>query len=109
MSDLHYLLAILLMGAITFFLRALPFMAHRLIRHQPRFRVLAVRLPVAMMVLLTLYAMGVHHWQQWQDARAQILAVLFVVALQLWRRQALLSILGGTAFYALLINLIWPT
>ena len=36
------------------------------------------------------------------------LAVVFVVALQLWRRQALLSILGGTAFYALLVNLIWP-
>ncbi|MFC3914213.1 branched-chain amino acid transporter permease [Pseudaeromonas sharmana] len=105
MRDFDYLLAILIMAAATLLLRALPFLARHWLLHQPRFQRLAQRLPVAMMVLLTLYAMGIQQWQQWQQALPSLLGVTVVAGLQLWRRQPLLSILAGTACYMLLVNL----
>ena len=104
MTTLDYLLAALIMGGVTFALRAFPFVARHLIAHQPRIQALGQRLPVAMMVLLTLYAMGVHRWQNLAQGKAQILAVLLVAALQLWRGQAMLSILSGTFLYLALMN-----
>ncbi|WP_375055921.1 branched-chain amino acid transporter permease [Zobellella sp. DQSA1] len=104
MSELDYLLAALIMGAVTFGLRAFPFVARGFIAHHRRIQVLGRRLPVAMMVLLTLYAMGVHQWSQPTDGTHQLLAVAVVAALQLWRRQALLSILAGTLLYMALMN-----
>ena len=53
MTTLDYLLAALIMGGVTFALRAFPFVARHLIAHQPRIQALGQRLPVAMMVLLT--------------------------------------------------------
>ncbi|GAA3548819.1 branched-chain amino acid transporter permease [Zobellella aerophila] len=104
MSDLDYLLAALIMGLVTFGLRAFPFVARGFIAHHRRIQVLGRRLPVAMMVLLTLYAMGVHRWEAPADGQTQIIAVVVVAVLQLWRRQALLSILLGTLVYMAQMN-----
>ena len=104
MSGLDYLIAALIMGAVTFGLRAFPFVARGVIAHHKRIQILGRRLPVGMMVLLTLYAMNVHNWNQPSDGYAQLLAVAVVAALQLWRRQALLSILSGTLVYMTLVN-----
>ncbi len=48
--------------------------------------------------------MGVHRWQNLAQGKAQILAVLLVAVLQLWRGQAMLSILSGTFLYLALMN-----
>lgn len=104
MSNLDYLIAALIMAAVTFGLRAFPFVARGFIAHHKRIQILGSRLPVAMMVLLTLYAMNVHNWSQPSDGYAQLVAVAVVAILQLWRRQALLSILSGTVVYMALMN-----
>ncbi|MGO4998121.1 branched-chain amino acid transporter permease [Oceanisphaera sp. W20_SRM_FM3] len=104
MSELDYLIAALIMAAVTFGLRAFPFVARGFIAHHKRIQILGRRLPVAMMVLLTLYAMNVHNWSQPSDGYAQLLAVAVVAILQLWRGQALLSILSGTLVYMTLVN-----
>lgn len=104
MSELDYLISALIMAGVTFGLRAFPFVARGFIAHHRRIQILGRRLPVAMMVLLTLYAMNVHNWTQISDGYAQIIAVAVVALLQLWRRQALLSILAGTLVYMTLVN-----
>ncbi|ART80016.1 branched-chain amino acid transporter permease [Oceanisphaera avium] len=104
MSHLDYAIAALIMAAVTFGLRAFPFVARSLIAHHKRIQILGRRLPVAMMVLLTLYAMNVQHWQQLSAGYAQLIAVAVVASLQLWRGQALLSILSGTLVYMALMN-----
>lgn len=104
MSGLDYLIAALIMAAVTFGLRAFPFVARGFIAHHKRIQTLGRRLPVAMMVLLTLYAMNMHNWSQPSDGYAQLIAVALVAFLQLWRRQALLSILAGTLAYMGLMN-----
>lgn len=104
MSNVDYLLAALIMGGVTFGLRALPFIARGAIAHHKRIRLLGQRLPVAMMLLLTLYAMGIQHWHSLEQGLPQLLAVLVVAGLQLAFRKALLSILAGTALYMALLN-----
>lgn len=104
MSQLDYLWAALIMGGVTFVLRALPFIARSAIAHDRRIRLLGERLPVGMMVLLTLYAMGIHHWHGLHQALPQLIAVAVVALLQLWRRQAMLSILIGTGCYLAMVN-----
>ena len=104
MTTTDYLLAALIMGGVAFALRAFPFVARHWIAHHPRIQVLGQRLPVAMMLLLTLYAMGVQQWHSLAQGKAQIAAVLLVAVLQLWRRQAMLSILSGTFLYLALMN-----
>ncbi|AEY00756.1 branched-chain amino acid transport [Oceanimonas sp. GK1] len=104
MSDVDYLWAALIMAGVTFALRAFPFVARGFIAHHHRIQVLGRRLPVAMMVLLTLYAMGVHQWGSLSDGGYQLVAVAVVAGLQLWRRQALTSIVAGTLVYMALVN-----
>lgn len=104
MSNLDYFIAALIMAAVTFGLRAFPFVARGFIAHHKRIQILGHRLPVAMMVLLTLYAMNVQNWRQPSDGYAQLIAVAVVAILQLWRAQALLSILSGTLVYMALMN-----
>ena len=43
MTTLDYLLAALIMGGVTFALRAFPFVARHLIAHQPRIQALGQR------------------------------------------------------------------
>lgn len=104
MTALDYGIAALIMAAITFGLRAFPFVARSVIAHHKRIQILGRRLPVAMMVLLTLYAMNVQHWHQVSDGYAQVVAVMVVAGLQVWRGQALLSIACGTLVYMALVN-----
>ncbi len=104
MSTLEYLRAALVMGGVTFGLRAFPFIARGVIAHHKRIQILGRRLPVAMMTLLTLYAMGVHQWHSPSQGVPQLLAVVVVAILQLLFRKAMLSILAGTGLYMAMLN-----
>ncbi len=100
MSDTTYvLLAILCAGALTFGLRATPFVAGRWLERHALVHKLGVVLPLPIMVLLLVdTATGQaqsHAGLPWPE----VLAVLVVVLLQWWTRQTLLSILVGTALY----------
>lgn len=90
------------MGAVTLGIRALPFLAARWLRRQAWVQRLQGVLPLAIMLLLTLHtALGQasgHPRSAWIEA----LCVGWVVGLQLWRAQALLSIASATALYVAL-------
>lgn len=98
----YALAAIALMAAVTFALRALPFVAGRWLRTQPLVRRLEAMLPLAIMTLLVLdtargQALARGGWP-WPEA----LAVVVVLALQLRLRRPLLAMAAGTVLYMLL-------
>ncbi len=113
MSDTHLVVFIATCALATFATRVTPFVAlarqaeHPLILHLGRY------LPPAVMMILVIYALrdfrplaegqlnaGATGWPM-------ILASLAVVVLHLWRRNALLSIIGGTAAYMTMVQLGW--
>ena len=105
MLDRGYLLAVIIaMGVVTFALRALPFVAAQWLQRHPVVGCLGRFLPPAIMLLLLLHAMVGAAAQHRQGPWPEVLGVTLVVALQLWRGNALLSILAGTAAYVLLRN-----
>ncbi|NDP37294.1 MAG: AzlD domain-containing protein [Rhodoferax sp.] len=105
MIDTTYALGVLAaMTVVTFGLRALPFLAARWLQSHPVVQKLGRFLPLAIMTLLLLHTLVGSARQNPSGPWAELAAVATVVALQWWRRHALLSILAGTALYVLLRN-----
>lgn len=105
-SSRYVLTAILLAAAVTFALRALPFLIFRGDRKMPEFLVkLGAVLPAAIMAVLVVYCVksAIMDWKN--SALPQLLAVLTVGISYKWKHQTLLSIVAGTAVYMLLIRL----
>jgi branched-subunit amino acid transport protein AzlD len=106
MIDTPYALGVLTaMAAVTFGLRALPFLAARFLQSHPLVQRLGRFLPLAIMTLLLLHTLVGGARQNPSGPWAELTAVVAVIALQWWRRQALLSILVGTALYVLMRNI----
>lgn len=103
--DAPYALGVLAaMAVVTFGLRALPFLAARFLQSHPLVQRLGRFLPLAIMTLLLLHTLVGSARDNPSGPWAELAAVATVVALQWWRKQALLSILAGTALYVLLRN-----
>ena len=107
MPDASYLLtAVALAAAITFALRALPFAVIEPLRSSRLAAVLAARMPTGLMLVLVVYLLRDVPTETSSAAGVTVAAVLVVVALQLWRSSALLSIFAGTGVYVLATNLL---
>jgi len=91
---------------VTLALRGLPFTALRFFRESDLVAWLGLAMPVGVMTLLVVYTVSGQ-----ADAPggfvAVAIALVFTVALHLWRRSATLSILLGTVLYLVLVNLVF--
>lgn len=97
MPDACYLIAAALAAAaVTWALRALPFTVLTTLRGSRVVGYLRSRMPTGVMVILALYSvrdLPITHLR----VLAPLAALGVTVGLHLWRRNALLSILTGTA------------
>ena len=108
---LYALTVLVSVGALSYLLRAMPFLLFGTRGEPPAIvkyigRVLS---PAAIAMLVVYCYAGevakltpdTHMWAR----TAPYLAGVFTIALQLWRRNPLLSIISGTLFYMLLVRL----
>lgn len=101
-----YLLSFILVSALaTFATRVIPFLflerhtEHPLIKHLGRY------LPAAVMALLaTVFLYRSADWQASLPGLDALVAGLLVSGMHLWRRNALLSIVTGTAAYMIIVQ-----
>lgn len=102
MPDTRYTVAaVLVAAAVTWGLRALPFAALTPLRESGTVRYLSTRMPAGVMVILLVYCLRDLPVTQ-PRALAPVVALAATVGLHLWRRNALVSIFGGTAVHVLL-------
>ena len=94
MSNIQALTAIALAAAGTFFMRALPFTL--LGKKQ--------EIPAAIMAVLIVYCLKSVPMDFGGTGLCQLLAVGVCVLLHLWKKNTLLSIVGSTAFYMVLLQ-----
>jgi branched-subunit amino acid transport protein AzlD len=94
-------------AAITWALRALPFAVLAPMRRSAVVRYLSLHMPVGIMLMLAIYTLrdapradAGHLW-------ATVAALAVTAGLHLWRRNALLSIVGGTLVNVLVVSLIF--
>jgi len=107
-NDLGYLLSFIAVAAVaTFLTRVLPFVVlgqqsnHPLIQHLGRY------LPAGIMALLVgIFLLRSGHWETPVFGLDALGPALLVILLHLWQRNALLSMLVGTASYMLIQQLL---
>lgn len=105
MPDPRYLLAaVAVSAAVTWGLRALPFTALTPLRASRTVQYLSTRMPAGVMVILLGYCLRSLPLTSLAGLVTPLLALAVTVGLHLWRRNALLSILDGTAVNVVLAS-----
>ncbi len=108
MPDNAYLMAAsLTMFAVTFALRSLPFAVLRPLRDSALIGYLSRHMPAGIMVILVVYTLRGVSLSEAPHGLPEILALVVTVALHLWKRNAVASIIVGTASYVALVNLVF--
>lgn len=114
MTNTLQILAIAVTAAtVTILLRSLPFLLFREGKPLPPVvTYISKMLSPAIIALLSVYCFGGHLQERVPAAHgfgiAEWTAGAVVVALQLWKRNPLLSILAGTAVYMVFVQLLFP-
>ena len=104
MNNLHAAALVLAMAATTWLLRALPFAIFR--RRVPKYILYLGRvLPAAIIGMLVVYCLKDVNPAAAPHGLPELIAAAAVVALQCRTRNALVSILGGTAAYMALTRI----
>jgi branched-subunit amino acid transport protein AzlD len=107
MADTAHIAAMVAVSAaITWALRALPFAALAPLRRSVVVRYLSVHMPLGVMVILAIYTLRDIPTAAALDRGAAAVALAVTVGLHLWRRNLLLSIVGGTLTNVLIASLL---
>ena len=108
MSNWSVLSLILVMALVTAGLRFLPFVIFTKGRRVPDVVAYLGRvLPYAVMAMLVVYCLKGISFVQMSFGLPEIISVVLVVVLHVWKRNTLLSIVGGTVCYMLLVQLVF--
>lgn len=92
----------------TVITRFLPFIVFPAGKETPKFiKYLGKVLSAAVFGLLVIYCLKNVSIMEGSHGIPELIAIICVVALHLWKRQMLLSIAGGTVIYMLLVQLIF--
>lgn len=105
---MHTFLIILVMCLITAALRFAPFIIFRNGDTRPRFvNYLGAVLPYAVMGMLVVYCLKGTSLFAAPHGIPELLAVLAVIGLHVWKKNTLLSIFLSTALYMVLVQLVF--
>jgi len=107
MTQNQQFFTIIIMALGVVVTRALPFFVFPKKEKTPQFIVFLGRyLASAVFGMLVVYCLKDIQFQKGDHGIPQILGIICCVLLHLWRKNMLLTIAGGTAFYMLLIHII---
>lgn len=107
-NDSHALVIIAVVAAVTALLRFLPFAVFSGQRKPPEVILHLGRvLPCATMGMLVVYCLREVDLTRMAGWLPEAIASAAVVLLHLWKRSTILSILGGTVLYMVLVQLVF--
>jgi len=108
MPNLHSALIVAVAALVTIALRFLPFLIFGGNKQTPPFVAYLGRvLPYAIMGMLVVYCLRNVQLSSAPHGAPEFIACLIVAGLHLWKRNTLISIIGGTASYMLMVQLIF--
>lgn len=108
MSNTMVALTIGVSAAVTIALRFLPFIIFSAKKETPKvITYLGKYLPYAVMAMLVVYCLKSVNILAAPFGIPELIGVLAVVLLHIWRRNTLISIAGGTVLYMLLIQFVF--
>ena len=108
MSNTYYLIGIVIMSVVTILLRAIPFLVFGGKRKVPGYITrLSSLLPYAVMVMLVVYCLRSISFSATGSFVPELICVVIVVLLHVWKHNTILSIVTGTVVYMLLVQLVF--
>lgn len=108
MPDVHSAILIGVCALVTAALRFIPFLIFGGKRKTPEFvTYLGKVLPFAIMGMLVVFCLKNVSVTSYPHGIPELIGVAAVALLHIWKRNTLLSIIGGTVIYILLINFIF--
>lgn len=108
MPNLHTWLVVLTVALVTILLRFLPFLIFSGNRKTPKIiEKLGKVLPYAIMGMLVVYCLKGVNFTSIANFLPEIIACTVVAVLHIWKRNTLLSIIGGTVSYMLLVQFVF--
>ena len=108
MTTIQQIITIAMAVLATTLTRFLPFIIFPAGKEAPKFiKYLGKVLPAAVFGFLVVYCLKNVDILSGSHGIPELIAVAVVAVLHLWKRQMLLSILGGTVAYMLLIQLVF--
>jgi branched-subunit amino acid transport protein AzlD len=103
----HSLEIILVVAICTMLTRAIPFLVLGGKKEIPQtIKYLGKVLPSGIMAILVVYCLKSIQFMEGSRGIPELLGVLIVISLHMWRRNTLLSIGGGTIGYMILLHII---
>ena len=106
MHELNIIVVIIAMGAMTWSLRAVPFLLIEIFQQYPIIQYLGRALPGSVMLILVIYSLKNVVILHYPYGLPSLAAVANVMLIHLWRRNVFMSIVIGTAVYASLSYMI---
>lgn len=108
MFDTHAALLVAVIALVTMGIRFLPFLIFGGNRKTPKFiSYLGQVLPFAIMGMLVVYCLRNISFTASPFGIPELISCALVVALHLWKKNTLLSIIGGTVCYMVLVQLVF--
>lgn len=106
MTSMQALVTVLIAAVVTMTTRAIPFLLFPAGKKAPAFvEWLSGQLPRAVMAMLMVYCLKDMTFSSTAGWIPALAGVAVTALLHLWKRQMMLSIVGGTALYMVLIRL----
>lgn len=103
---MHDVLLIVVIAVVTFMTRVLPFIAFEN-KSYPIIEYLGDVLPYSIMAMLVVYCLKNVNLLSGNHGICEIIGVASVIILHVWKRNTLLSIIGGTIIYMLCVQMIF--
>lgn len=104
----YTLIAILVMAIVTFGTRVAPFVLFGKNKTTPRYIVyIGKYLPPAVIAMLIIYCLRNISLSSFPFGIPEAIGIVTVAILHIWKRNNLLSIIGGTAVYMAVVQLIF--
>lgn len=107
-NSMYALLMIVIIALVTAALRFIPFLIFSGNKPVPKFvDYLGRVLPYSIMAMLVVYCLKGISFTKAPFGLPELISVVIVAALHIWKRNTLLSIIGGTVCYMVLIQFIF--
>lgn len=102
----HDLILILIIAFVTFLTRVIPFIALSN-KKSPLIEYLGKVLPFCIMAMLVIYCLKDIDFLSGYHGISEIIAVMTVIILHIYKRNTLLSIIAGTIVYMICVQMIF--
>lgn len=107
-NTVHSLLIVAVMAVFTALTRFLPFLAFPEGRKRPKvITYLGTVLPYALIGMLVVYCFKSVSFFAYPYCIPELLAVVLVTVLHIWKRNTLISVFGGVIFYMVLVQCVF--